>query len=92
MKIVIETDEVWPVFNIRGPYREEECVIDIPDDLYREYLLIQEQYDLMQTKLKEYHEQSEKIRSSKNAVWPPLHESTERFYGTSFHTKRIRHA
>lgn len=90
MRVQIDMDEVWPVYSITEPYRNDVAIIDIPDEFLLEYQETQTKYEAMQEKLKEYHEQAEKIHASKNAVRPPMHEGIECVYGAPYSFKGTR--
>lgn len=57
-KLIISCDEKWPVFDLEVPEEGQEANCDIPEEIYRQYLLISINYSKIQKILKVYHEAS----------------------------------
>lgn len=59
MKLIIETDEIFPVYSLLKPYMWSEEIHEIDEQVYQDYIRIQYEYNAMQKKLGELHERSE---------------------------------
>jgi hypothetical protein len=94
MLVQIDCDEVWPVYSIQiaCPIENDRrnFGIEIPTEIYEEYISIKYKYQAMQEKLRKYHEQFEKVHRPQNPIWPTLHEGVMCVYGASLYPKRIR--
>ena len=60
MKLQIEINEMFPVFHLKPPYEWTKKTLDIPDELYGEYLKLQYEWVKMQKTLGEYYDNIEK--------------------------------
>jgi len=60
MKFQISCDEEWPVFSIEPATEKSEIVVEVPEDLYRDYLCTMIKYCKYQEKLKVYYDEGKK--------------------------------
>lgn len=77
MKLEVSTDELWPIYILEKP-REDvitEYILDIPDELYEEYLKVVALFKEMQDKIKPYFEQA---RAEENKKYHELMEMPRR--------------
>lgn len=51
----IDCDEQWPTYSLQKPSYPSKFEVDIPEDLYTEYLFIMLRYYQIQKKLESYH-------------------------------------
>lgn len=61
MKVVdvkITVDEHWPIYDIEAPEEGVSPNCQMPEDLYKEFLKVQIEYNRMQKVLKAYYEQT----------------------------------
>lgn len=83
MKLIVDCDEVWPVYYLREPDDKTEGVLDIPKEVYDRFWNIQKRYDHMQEILKGYYEERESriaFDASQDSLWANLLEDSGKFY------------
>ena len=54
MKVYIFCDEAYPVYGIETDLKWHNTSIEIPDELYKRYLIVEEEYDKVQEELRKY--------------------------------------
>jgi hypothetical protein len=60
IKCDISTDEIWPVFSLEDASEGSMWTIEIPEDLYKEYIWVMYKYTELQLKLSVYYEQCQR--------------------------------
>lgn len=58
MKLEIDKDEVWPVYSLVPAREWTKEPLNLPDELYSEFLEIQYKFNKMQKQLEEIYEQA----------------------------------
>ena len=66
VKMIVTCDEKWPIYDLRCHWEGQEANCEIPEDLYRDYLLVMLKYEKMQKILKEFHDQYQREVSEKS--------------------------
>lgn len=60
VKVDVSIDEKWPVFSLKEVSSQCRWTVEIPEDMYREYLWVMYKYHEIQTKLQVYYEQCQR--------------------------------
>lgn len=70
VKVDVSIDEEWPVYSLEETYSHSMWTVDIPEDMYREYLWIMYKYCELQNKLQEYYDKCERaeLESTQDCV------------------------
>ena len=93
MRIRVDRDEIFPVYSlVKSDYVGLE--IEIADDLYQEFMELEQKYQAMQKKLGEIYERADEQRelqrknrcvcSTPNQLWPAGDACPKDVYGTLF--------
>lgn len=56
MKLVVDCDEVWPIYSVRKANNLSRQFSECPESLLDEYIEVKEKYDFIQKKLKHYYD------------------------------------
>lgn len=60
-KVKISVDEIWPVYSIDkvdASAKNDQFEIEIPDEIYKEYVWTMCRYNLLQEHLKRYYDEA----------------------------------
>lgn len=81
----VTIDEVFPVFTLTDPVEESMWTVDIPDELYKEYVWTMYKYYEFQTKLQVYYEQCQRaeFESAKDSLRSNLQQNPNCIHGAS---------
>lgn len=70
-KLIVDCDEKWPVYGLEVPEEGEESNCEIPEELYKFYLITMINYCKIQKQLKEYYEENERNIVEKSYIRHP---------------------
>ena len=63
VKVIVEIDENWPVYTLEEEVKDGPYVIELDDDLYKQYLQLEFLYQSFQKRLKVlYDSEYDKLR------------------------------
>lgn len=58
--LIVSCDEKWPVYDLEVPEEGQDYNIEIPTDVYEQYLFVSDVYSRMQKILRIYYEVSQR--------------------------------
>ena len=79
MRVEIDVDEKWPVFNLSHVLELDGVGVELPDEFVERFLEVQEEYENMQNTIKEIYE----IETTKSHLRNDLQQDSNRIHAAS---------
>ena len=79
MRVEIDVDEKWPIFSLSHVLEQGGVGVEIPDEFVERFLEVQEEYEIMQNKIKEIYD----VETAKSHLRNDLQQDSDRIHAAS---------